>query len=635
METKAFVAFVLGPVQPFIAAARTVRDLWTGSYLLAHLTRTAMAPVLRPAAGGVRAIVSPDMTRDPLAEGRLRAPCLPNRFLAEVSADQATVLAQDCTNAVRTEWKRICDAVRDTLTEQVQQALSPGMSQDWADSVERLWERQVTSFFDIRTAVLAWSKCPEAVLAELLAPGRSRAEGTPEDRLWTDRADVLAGLVAAQRSVRHVPDYCPPADGNGRFPGKCSLLGTYEQLGPADMGMSARFWEAFADRVQIGGTRVRKGERLCALSLVKRFAWPVDLSTKLERNPRAMRFEDTATVAAAEWLGGRGDLNSPPIAPDEIRETNKRDGWNGQWLHWAMPAQDPLERACPDALWKMIDVKRRCQGKPPAYFGVLMLDGDHMGEWLRQRAGPDHQRAISSVLAGFALDHVEAIVDAQHLGALIYGGGDDVLALLPTARALQCCQGLRNAFAEHWQQNMPGERAATVSAGLVLAHYKEDLQFALNQARRAEKRAKDSGRDALQITVCRRSGEHTTALCPWEFVDRVCGWVAAFLPRDGRPGASDRWAYHLYGELPTLVGLPVDAMAAEIRRQVQRADEHTRQLFGGGPDAAGKRIADVFDDYRQARDGHGRPRFSTDADALRQFVTLCQTASFLARGRDE
>ena len=43
-QRDAFLAFSLGPVQTFIAAARTVRDLWTGSYVLAWLTWQAICP---------------------------------------------------------------------------------------------------------------------------------------------------------------------------------------------------------------------------------------------------------------------------------------------------------------------------------------------------------------------------------------------------------------------------------------------------------------------------------------------------------------------------------------------------------------------------------------------------------------
>jgi len=96
--------------------------------------------------------------------------------------------------------------------------------------------------------------------------------------------------------------------------------------------------------------------------------------------------------------------------------------------------------------------------------------------------------------------------------------------------------------------------------------------------------------------------------------------------------------------VPTLGTLPIDAMRAEIRRQVNRAEIKTRRALGenGTPNVtAGDVVAAAFLEYHQLFDAQSRKLPSTrpaDADeirakSLRQFVTLCQTASFLARGR--
>ena len=58
---------------------------------------------------------------------------------------------------------------------------------------------------------------------------------------------------------------------------------------------------------------------------------------------------------------------------------------------------------------------------------------------------------------------------------------------------------LRRTFRENWLNDADGtERLlmgprATLSAGLAVVHYKEDLRFALDEARKAEKRAKKRG----------------------------------------------------------------------------------------------------------------------------------------------
>src|SRR5205085_2787867 len=103
------------------------------------------------------------------------------------------------------------------------------------------------------------------------------------------------------------------------------------------------------------------------------------------------------------------------------------------------------------------------QGAPPTYYAVLMVDGDRLGQWLRGARAPrleqvlhpalvEHFRksselapllsaprtvgstlhaALSEALTSFALHFVPDIV-RRHAGTLIYAGGDDVLALLPT-----------------------------------------------------------------------------------------------------------------------------------------------------------------------------------------------------------
>ena len=61
-----YFTFQLGPVQSFIESARTVRDLWTGSFILSWLTVTA----LKKAEGEGAETLSPDNSGD-----RLRRRC--------------------------------------------------------------------------------------------------------------------------------------------------------------------------------------------------------------------------------------------------------------------------------------------------------------------------------------------------------------------------------------------------------------------------------------------------------------------------------------------------------------------------------------------------------------------------------
>jgi CRISPR-associated protein Cmr2 len=180
---------------------------------------------------------------------------------------------------------------------------------------------------------------------------------------------------------------------------------------------------------------------------------------------------------------------------------------------------------------------------------------------------------------------------------------------------------------------------ARLSAGLAVVHYKEDLREALTAAREAVRCAKHGGKNALFLVVRRRAGEHAGALCAWDTIRQVEQWVQSFAK-----GASDRWVYHLRSELPTLEALPVEAIQAEIRRHLGRAEEETRKLLDGAEGKeAGKLIAAAFASYlgmRAARIKKG-VRGSNSQDLgnrlgsfLADFITLLQSASFLARGRE-
>lgn len=641
MEDRAFIVFSVGPVQTFISAARSLRDLWTGSFLLAWLTRQAMEPIIER--HGIAAFIEPDMSRDPMSvhelKKNLRSPCLPNRFLAEVPAEGAEDLAESCKRKFHEAWREIAQRVREELTAEIESKfLSNDSTSDgeefvepWKDSVERLWWDQVESFFDARVVCVPWRDCPPKVLESLLGkpkddPNWKNAKAV--DVLWSDRADLATRVLAADKAIRKVTTYRPRLDDLGRIPAKCSLLGSYEHLGPAELGEAAEFWQELAENISLEGTKVRSGERLCAVSLVKRFAWPAYFSKELQLDTRKMYLPDTPTVAAAEWL-----KTDPILDPETVRKT--KEVWSGQWLHWTRPDQDRDEEKCPEEVWEQLEEKRKKQGRAPTYYAVLVMDGDRMGRHLRARPGPEHPRAISRALATFALNYVENIVK-EHFGTLIYCGGDDVLALLPTSQAITCAKAIREAFRQVWSREVAKTGyivEATLSAGIAVVHFKEDLRFALETARQTERQAKNSGRDILAVTICRRSGEHTTTLCPWDFVDTVTRWVKGFSGSTVREaGASDRWARHLYQELPVLKGLTSEAVKAEMRRQVDRLEESSRKLlWPTDPKHAGRQLVEEFTDYCNKMNKRGLP----EETLPESFLTLCQTAAFLARRRDE
>ncbi|WP_424831270.1 type III-B CRISPR-associated protein Cas10/Cmr2 [Ruegeria sp.] len=683
---RAFLSFALGPVQPFIAAARSLRDLWTGSVILSCIAFAAMRPILENL--GPTAFVYPTLRGNPLMDMWLReeagvtntpkpdnrarrSPSLPHRFLALVPYGNdgaiAKAFADCCKQSAQKEWLELSESVRTMLADKANAEFA-----DW----DRRWEQQVEAVFDFHTTVVPERDLDERAMANLLgsesfenvwpeaAKVRSLADAIPGSARpgydqksagrWQAQLDLSARIMEAARMVRHVP-VVPPTENAERVPPKCSLLGSFEQIGPADFSTAERFWKDAYKKWRCKGVRLRKGERFSSVALTKRFAMPVYLTSRLgleENKP----FPDTATVAAEDWLRHTGI---------KWRELDK---WNGRWLHESDAAleSDGEDRAPSDLLDRLKDA---CANKraPPSYYAILMMDGDDLGGWLRGQhmpkvrdvmhpkmrdwfeqignpnvktafetrrpVGPALHAAISGVLGRFATRTAPKIVE-DHAGTLIYSGGDDLLALLPARRAIACARSLRNAYQFGDGPDAPGMgEQATISAGVAFVHYKEDLRLALAAAREAEAHVKNDGKDALALRFMRRSGEHSKALIDWNGSE----WFDALIC-DFAEGASNRWAYRLRAVLPVLsaTDMPSELIAAEIRRLGNRSEKFEPAHADGGTEGLGARVSGWWQTYSNTRHrrvkGNQHPNFE---EWLSDFTALCQGAAFIARGRDD
>ncbi len=246
------------------------------------------------------------------------------------------------------------------------------------------------------------------------------------------------------------------------------------------------------------------------------------------------------------------------------------------------------------------------------YYALLLMDGDRMGKWLagdeehaisyrdsfhpqvqkgldshaqRQPAvqqyatqkralSPNRHLAISGALNDFSLTVVRHVIEEEHLGRVIYAGGDDVLAMLPVADLLDASQRLRHAYSgtdpeheggrdsrgltlhngfailNHRLMRMMGSQA-TASCGAVVAHHQAPLTAVMRELRAAESRAKShrhtlpsgkvTDRDTFSLTVIKRSGGALYLSIPWGEPVRLLGDLRDFLKL---PGVSRRAVYN-------------------------------------------------------------------------------------------
>jgi CRISPR-associated protein Cmr2 len=140
------------------------------------------------------------------------------------------------------------------------------------------------------------------------------------------------------------------------------------------------------------------------------------------------------------------------------------------------------------------------------------MGGDRMGATLSSFTKGGEHRNFSRSLAEFAIAVVPII--EEFAGRLIYAGGDDVLAIVPAKEAVTCAAKLSNLFSKN-VKNKGGE-GLTASAGIAIGHSSVPLQDLVHAAHAAESRAKKTyGRNALAISIYKRSGEILEWGCKW------------------------------------------------------------------------------------------------------------------------
>ena len=118
-------------------------------------------------------------------------------------------------------------------------------------------------------------------------------------------------------------------------------------------------------------------------------------------------------------------------------------------------------------------------GEPGKYYAAIALDGDDMGEKIREAKSKEEHAERSRLLIDYSKE-ARRIVEEEHLGKLTYAGGDDLLALANLKDILPILKKLREKF----------PKFTSASAGVCIAHNKMPLTDVIRHARRMEKKAK-------------------------------------------------------------------------------------------------------------------------------------------------
>lgn len=506
-DTPAFLLFQLGPVQEFIAQARSCRDLLSGSLLLSWLAAHAIKAVtdrvgpdcvLTPSLRGIalfdalhreelyEKLKLDDTTGDSLwnrlrqeffSAEALLTPNLPNRLVAIVPSSSGRELALSAAENAKAELRRIANHV----WHWVEQTASEAGCTD-APAWKARYDKQIDAFLqitwqvspvetDLCNALADFASLPAGVnseagraapataldqlhrLATELIPrehrdGRCFVDETAEPGVLSNPGFAWSAWHAAADAAlagrRNTRDFVGWA---GSSATKDSLSGREEMIGTPE------FWEYLERAGEAEKVFHGKGKPLGAMNLIKRLWCHPDLADCCLREAlglrrheylSALRFDDTREVSRANADSANPYLAVLALDGDEM----------GKWLSGA---KTPAFRDCLSAGAR-------------EYFDRLAEDREAVGPILASPRPlfPSYHLQFSEALTNFSRLVARPVVKG-YAGQLVYSGGDDVLALVPADRAVACAQALRAAFRGECLPGKDDDASLEVGAGIDLA----------------------------------------------------------------------------------------------------------------------------------------------------------------------
>lgn len=386
------------------------------------------------------------------------ADSIANVIVAELNADDPENVAAKAKIAAQHKWNEITNGVLQEVSEFIRS--------------EIIWKEQAKDVIEYYAAWVARS-----------------------DNYKADRKKVMR-LLAGRKNCRNFL----PARGHAGVP-KSSLDGQRESVlkSPSE-----------SPRQSSSQLRLRSGEQLDVVGVVKRAA---------EGN---RPYPSVARIAADPWVRGNKDrlksvtdackkLGDKVIRPlDSSYEQYAQFAYEGTAVYLSRH-HELLEEVMTDSL--KLQVLQDALSKLPEpcpYLAVLVADGDRMGEKISEQNNPNEHRKFSKRLADFA-SNVKSIV-TKHYGVLVYAGGDDVLAFLPVDKCLACARELHDDFGKR----LADYGTPTLSVGIAIGHFMENLEDLLEYGRDAERAAKKPDRDGLAVRVHKRGGVPVQVRAQWK-----------------------------------------------------------------------------------------------------------------------
>lgn len=619
MSKRYLLHISIGPVQEFIADARRIKDLWAGSKLLAAITRESLEPFLQE--DDVEIIVpSPSL----IGQGKqsLHA-CIPNRLIITVpeekldkliTASKSRLLVEAANQNGDSWWGKLTGDAAQTIKKKCGDEIASGIN--W-----KLWDDQCQDIWEYNWVAMQYDEKQDA---------------------YRSRVNRIMLALEERKLTRDFKQW------NGSNAFKCTQCGKRENVGPVEWKSYRQFWDTANN---VDPVRIKKGDRLCAVCLVKRYI----ATQQLLKSKTPVRFQSTADIAITSFKSALDDKKQEPEVKELLSAANNLLGslsWQDEDTdsrqlenHRDIPGlilyrdqltvkrlvqefcpslegdqakESEIKRSAEFMSEAIADIKKEHGLGPCKYYVLFAMDGDEMGKFMSDVNSIEEQQEKGELLGNLAMDMPEKMGKDWKP---VYSGGDDLLAMGPLENALDVIYQIRNMFCERLKTY---DRSA--SGGIVVTHYHNPLRKSLEILRENVEKAKDDfGRDSLVITVWLSSGSLISAGFKWDEYERIIKPFMDYIEN----GLSPNYIHELHSELDAFyddVYLNEDMFIAEAKRLLLR---HSKNI---------KSISTDEEEFLQRLASAATPKASGASSAMMEaervkgnFANILRIVAFLAR----
>jgi len=522
--------FTIGPVQSFIASSRKTQDLFAGSAILSQLVICAYKRLEKEITPATAQLVFPTL------DANSKDATNPNRFAA---------LIEDFDGDLGKIIKQVKDAVVEIDFVQTALAKLEEYMPD-GESLHPTTEHQLRNLPEIFWAAIELENKQEDFVKKY-ALLESSLGGIKNIRNLKQLKE--AGRKCNVDGVHNVIVYRKAENGENTYKLHLDANSNPVNVIDKDDEAYAKIWE------------LSPGEGLSAVSFYKRRFLPEINEDEKETGKAyqiAHKYPSTARIALMHLLEKQVVKDLPEFKEYELMLSIKKNEKDEK-------AEDTAKRIfthSDDQLFyeeninenvisksgilnkgytkeiafsKIKEARERLSQKMKAekqedfttkYYALLIFDGDRMGEWLSGEKLADQSKLLefhdklSKSLHVFAL-HAKEILKEPH-GKTVYAAGEDFLGFVNLNSLIDVLKELRQSFDEAVNKEIkktfvfkPDTTDLTFSAGIAIAHYKQPLPTVLEEARSAEKKAKDAGGNRCCISIMRHSGGTTRCVLPF------------------------------------------------------------------------------------------------------------------------